>query len=227
MAAKEILPLLVILLLACCGCCDEPRRLPQVKIEKGVSGACPSAEVMNQARNKQKGVINSILSNSTLQIGGCPCGGAGSWRRFALLNMSDPNQQCPQNWRLTTSPVRACGRSSTASSSCDSAIFPSRGQTYSRLCGKIVAYQRGTSNAFEPSILSGNSGIDDVYLDGISITHGAAGSRQHVWSFVAAAYDVLPELVYGHHRSLFEQKRHCLGLHSLCLHRTSLRSCDL
>ena len=25
--------------------------------------------------------------------------------------------------------------------------------------------------------------------DGVSLTHGAAGSRQHIWSFVAALYE--------------------------------------
>jgi hypothetical protein len=27
------------------------------------------------------------------------------------------------------------------------------------------------------------------YIGGISLTHGAAGSRQHIWSFVAALYE--------------------------------------
>ena len=42
----------------------------------------------------------------------CSCGGDGGLTRVAYLNMSDPNQQCPSNWTLTTSPVRGCGRSS-------------------------------------------------------------------------------------------------------------------
>ena len=27
------------------------------------------------------------------------------------------------------------------------------------------------------------------YIDGVSLTHGAAGSRQHIWSFAAARYE--------------------------------------
>ena len=47
------------------------------------------------------------------------CGGPGLWRRIAHLDMSDPDQQCPSNWRLITTPVRACGCTSSA---CDSAV---------------------------------------------------------------------------------------------------------
>ena len=28
--------------------------------------------------------------------------------------------------------------------------------------------------------------VDDPYVDGVSLTHGAAGLRQHIWSFAAA-----------------------------------------
>ena len=119
----------------------------------------------------------------------CPCGGPGPWRRIAHLNMSDPNQQCPHNWRLVTSPVRACGRSTSAGHSCDSAIFPSNGISYSRVCGRVNAIQRGSPDAFQPSIKGRNPGLEGVYIDGVSLTHGAAGSRQHIWSFVAALYE--------------------------------------
>ncbi len=71
----------------------------------------------------------------------CSCGGAGNWTRVAYLNMSDTNQQCPSNWRLTTSPVRGCGQSSNRYRTCDSVIYPVNGYTYSSVCGRINAYQ--------------------------------------------------------------------------------------
>lgn len=39
----------------------------------------------------------------------------------------------------------------------------------------------------------GNPGLENIYIDGISLTHGAAGSRQHIWSFVTAFVET------GHH----------------------------
>ncbi len=34
-----------------------------------------------------------------------------------------------------------------------------------------------------------NRGLEDAYIDGVSVTHGAPGSRQHIWSFVAALFE--------------------------------------
>ena len=70
----------------------------------------------------------------------CPCGGSGDWTRMAYLNMTDPTQQCPSNWRLISTPVRGCGRETTARGACDSATFPSHGRSYSCVCGRVIAY---------------------------------------------------------------------------------------
>ena len=84
-----------------------PVQLPQVDIEGRNDGTCPSAEVTEQARNSNKEEIRSILRDTVVPIiGRCPCGGPGQWRRIAHLDMSDPNQQCPSNWQLITTPVR-------------------------------------------------------------------------------------------------------------------------
>ena len=48
--------------------------------------------------------------------------GSGVWMRVASYRYSDPNTACPGEWNLNTSPVRSCGRSSSAS--CASAVFP-------------------------------------------------------------------------------------------------------
>ena len=67
----------------------------------------------------------------------CFCGGAGGWTRVAYLNMSDPNQQCPSNWKLITTPFKGCGRLSTNGGSCDSVVYPVNGRTYSSVCGRL------------------------------------------------------------------------------------------
>ena len=102
--------------------------------------------------------------------------------------MSDPNQQCPSNWRLNTfSDIRGCGRPN-GSNSCDSAFFPSNGRNYSRVCGKIIAYQKGSTGALGAAV-NNNAGLEDPYVDGISLTHGAQGSRSHIWTLVVALND--------------------------------------
>lgn len=116
----------------------------------------------------------------------CGCAGrsSGAWTRVRLLNMSDPDQQCPRTWLTKTSPrgLRSCGKVST-SQDCISTHFPTNGMTYSRVCGRITAYHDGAPDGFNTDP---NPSIETPYLDGLSLTYGAAGSRQHIWSFVAA-----------------------------------------
>ena len=170
-----------------------PTLIPPVTFRGENSGTCPSAEDLDSLRNKTNTAIQSALNETVIPVLNpaglttCPCGGAGEWRRIAHLNTSDPNQQCPPNWRLHTTPVRACG--GTLNSSCSSATFPSNGKSYSRVCGRVIAYQRGSTDALKPSIFGANPGLEGVYLDGVSLTHGTPGSRLHIWSFAAAVWE--------------------------------------
>ncbi len=149
---------------------------------------CPSQDTINE---EHKRVRESILGYYNRP---CSCGGPG-WTRVAYLNMSDTNQQCPSNWRLTTSPVRGCGRSSAT---CDSVIYPVNGCTYSSVCGRINAYQKGRETAFYIQ----RDNVESTYVSGVSITHGAPGSRRHIWTFAAAIGYHCPD--FSHHfMSLF------------------------
>ena len=112
-------------------------------VDGTASGVCPSAEVMNTLRNTTKQEIKDLLRNTVNPkldcINGppCSCGNRGEWTRIAFLNMTDPSQQCPTNWGLITSPVRACGRSTIGGEyilTCDSAFFSSNGHSYSHVC---------------------------------------------------------------------------------------------
>ena len=99
--------------------------------------------------------------------------------RVANLNMTDTNQHCPSGFRLITSPKRTCG---TPGSSCVSTTFPLNGVKYSKVCGKIIGYQKGTPDGLYDRGLT----IDDVYVDGVSLTHGQT-PRKHIWTFAAGA----------------------------------------
>ena len=107
------------------------------------------------------------------------CNSRGGWMRVANLNMTDTNQHCPSGFRLITSPKRTCR---TPGSSCVSTTFPLNGFNYSKVCGRIIAYQYGSPDAF--GWTTGRT-IDDGYVDGVSLTHGQT-PRKHIWTFAAA-----------------------------------------
>ena len=73
--------------------------------------------------------------------------------------------------------------------SCSSVMFDAHGIEYSQVCGKIIAYQDASPDAFGGNFLLPRDQrtvtIDENYLDGISLTHGQ-NQRRHIWSFAAA-----------------------------------------
>ncbi len=179
-------PLLVFLfgsiLCVSCLCAGQIVRLPAtVYSSPDSSGStCPSQDTISEERRRVREVVKNYYN---ITVSACSCGGPG-WTRVAYLNLSDTNQQCPSNWTFTTSPVRGCGRSSSERNTCDSVTYPVNGRTYSSVCGRINAYQKGVSYAFYNSITG--STLDQSYISGVSVTHGPAGNRTHIWSFVGA-----------------------------------------
>ena len=120
----------------------------------------------------------------------CGCNDTGGWTRVAFLNMTDPNQQCPGAWMLqnyTTEPRRLCGN--RIRYGCLSAKFNTSGIRYSQVCGRIIGYQFASPDAFYLFDTSARS-IESYYVDGVSLTHGRPGARQHIWSFAAAFREV-------------------------------------
>ena len=117
----------------------------------------------------------------------CGCNNTGGWTRVAYLNMTDSNQQCPGEWLLENynTEQRVCGtdgyiRSETPSG-CFSATFSTYGISYSHVCGRVMGYQFSAPEAFNHV----NKSISSSYVDGISLTHGPPGARQHIWTFAA------------------------------------------
>ena len=132
-----------------------PVRLPPtVTISTGQT--CPQ-DTVNAANSKVRDILEGRYCTPP-----CSCGSDGVWTRVAYLNMSDPNQQCPSNWNLTTSPVRGCGRSSAGSHTCDSVFYPVHGRTYSSVCGRVLAYQKGLALGFYAALQTRESTIDIV-----------------------------------------------------------------
>ena len=114
----------------------------------------------------------------------CGCSSTGGWTRVANLNMSNPSEQCPGEWILqtySTEPMRLCGRASTGTG-CLSATYSTYGISYSHICGRMTGYQYASTDAFYPNSVETLT-IDSYYVDGVSVTHGPAGTRQHIWTF--------------------------------------------
>ena len=94
------------------------------------------------------------------------------------LDMTDPNQNCPESLELKMyGSRRLCGKK-TVGGACDSVMIPLNGQAYTQVRGRLQGLQFGSTDAFA----SGGSNIDGIYVDGVSITYGES-PRKHVWSF--------------------------------------------
>ena len=110
------------------------------------------------------------------------CGGVtGGWMRVVRLDLSNTSTSCPSGLReRVDSGIRTCGIESKGAA-CPSVMFSTSGVEYTKVCGKILAYQFGTPDAFN----SPNPAIDSNYVDGVSLTHGHT-PRNHIWTFAAA-----------------------------------------
>jgi hypothetical protein len=106
------------------------------------------------------------------------CGISGGWMRVAQFDMTDPDDTCPSPLNTITSPKRMCVRPTT-SGGCYSVFYSTHGIPYSRVCGRALGYAYRSPDAFDTS----ENGINGLYVDGLSITHGA--DRKHIWTFAA------------------------------------------
>ena len=165
---------------------DSPARASPIVISGGTQGSsCPSSQDIQDRLEVSKTEIRETISSRQSDLSPGTCGGTG-WIRVALLNMTDPSEQCPTSLQYIASPVRACGQLQRDRNTCDSVTFSTGGHTYYKVCGRVLAYQRGLTQAFYPSIVGGNTSIELNYVEGVSLTHGQPGARQHIWTFASA-----------------------------------------
>ena len=148
-------------------------------LNRGDNQQCASVGEIERARNEIHQIVNSTILATI-------CNGTPGWRRVAFINMTDTSYNCPPGLNLTSYSKRTCGRSHTTLGGCSSTTFSVGGLSYSRVCGRIRGYQFGATSAFPNE----NQGIDGYYVDGVSLTHGGAGSRQHIWTFAAGLSEV-------------------------------------
>ncbi len=101
----------------------------------------------------------------------------GGWTRVASHDFSVDS--CPGDWADHGSEP-LCYRNTGASGDAKSASFASLGVTWSEVLGSIRARQYHSMDAFGQS-RSGYS-VEDMYVDGISVTVGAPGAREHLFT---------------------------------------------
>ena len=117
------------------------------------------------------GTYDQPYCNMTLTCGGL----TGGWRRVAYLNLSDQeNNGCPSGLEYHNS--MSCRRSSS-SAGCSPVTYETNGNSYSQVCGTALVHGVGNPGGF-----IGNRNIDEIYLDGISLTYGIS-PRNHLWSY--------------------------------------------
>ena len=96
--------------------------------------------------------------------------------------MTDPREVCPSNFTQYSTPARGCGRHQTGWYTADSVVLKLKWQTYSKGCRKVLAYQRGTTDAFYSSIAAGQGNIETACICEGSITdmYGPPGSTTYM-----------------------------------------------
>ena len=105
------------------------------------------------------------------------CGGEKGWMKVASADVA--KNSCPHGWKKITSPVVAC-RAPTDDAGCYSAQFSTHQVPYSRVCGMVIGYQKGSTDGFH-GYYSPSKAIDSTYVDGVSITYGTP--RKHIWTY--------------------------------------------
>lgn len=163
----------------------------QVAGEKLYSSTCDSQDGLDSLQSLNDRVdaaIESVLPRIDAILAPSPCEGP-DWKRVVHIDMTNASHSCPANseWQeVSLSGMRVCRRMSGSVNKCGEATFTVDSDligSYSMVCGKIIAYKYGTTEAFG-KLYAENTGLDREYVDGVSLTYGR-NPRHHIWTFAA------------------------------------------
>ena len=165
-----------------------PARPPATTLETSDT-ASPSDSFVDEEVRKTK----AMLGTETW-FRPCDCGGPG-WEKIAFYDFSQ--QECPPDFNHLYGPFNSvsCRATNRVGTTCNrwissyyssSLLLPMKGRSYSSVCGRVRGH--GWGYAFFNAIAC-NYNQEQAYVDGVSLTHGPAGRRTHIWTFAAADTD--------------------------------------
>ena len=167
-----------------------PDRPPATSLDTSDT-ACPSDSLVDEDIRKMKAMLGT---ESWFRP--CDCGGQG-WEKIAFYDFSQ--QECPPDFSRLYRPLNivSCHATNRVRTTCSgrsnygyaSLPLPVQGRSYSSVCGRIRGH--GYGYAFLNAIAC-NYSLEQAYVEGVSLTHGQAGRRTHIWTFAAAESDSSP-----------------------------------
>ena len=91
---------------------------------------------------------------------------------------------CPNGWKQILSPATAC-RANSDAAGCYSGFFSNNKLSYQHICGKVVGYQKGTTDGYQAAHYTTypSKAIDGPYVDGVSLTYGTP--RKHLFTYAS------------------------------------------
>ena len=123
----------------------------------------------------------SVYCDMTLSCGGV----TGGWIRVAELDMTNSSHQCPSVLRQRIdSDKRTCVKIGDTYGCSTLNNFNEANFQYSNICGRVIGYQIGSTDAF----YYGRDNINSVYVDGVSLTRTCGNLRHHVWTFASGVH---------------------------------------
>ena len=168
-----------------------PARTPATSLNMSDT-AWPSNSLIDEEVRKTK----DMLGTETW-FRPCDCGGPG-WKKIAFYDFSQ--QECPPDFTRHYGEHNntSCG-DTNANCACGSDCsflslpLPVEGRSYSSVCGRVRGHGHGW--AFY-NVITCNENLEQRYVYGVSLTHGPAGNRTHIWTFAAAHADGDPRTSY-------------------------------
>jgi len=103
----------------------------------------------------------------------------GGWAR--VVDFTATGAECPGEWRPNADPAVCRVADPSPLGARRSAFFASPIGPYQEVMGYVRAYQFWSTDSFNATSVA----LDDNYVDGVSLTYGAAGARRHIWTYAS------------------------------------------
>ena len=162
---------------------DGPTRVYCGMNYTGVS--CEDIYLSNEAIRDKSGYYRIISNNSwvfcdmiAIGISGdfsLSCGGVdGIWKRIANLDVG-AGDDCPSPWVKGSYNGASYCLPASSGGGCYSVFYSTNGISYQTVCARGSVFPKDSLDGIK------NLGINDLYVDGLSITRG--NPREHIWTY--------------------------------------------